>query len=63
MYFIKLVYFIFFFLLNFGNIEGMWWNELLNLIDVSYGFFGNNFDMVEMMGLFLNQIVEFEFLK
>lgn len=54
MYFIKLVYFIFFFLLNFGNIEGMWWNELLNLIDVSYGFFGNNFDMVEMMGLFLN---------
>lgn len=63
MYFIKLVYFIFFFLLNFGNIEGMWWNELLNLIDVSYGFFGNNFDMVEIMGLFLNQIVEFEFLK
>lgn len=63
MYFIKLIYFIFFFLLNFGNIEGMWWNELLNLIDVSYGFFGNNFDMVEMMGLFLNQFVEFEFLK
>lgn len=63
MHFIKSVYFIFLFLLNFGNIDGMWWNEPSNLTDASYGFPGNNFDMAEMMGLLLNQTVELESLK
>lgn len=63
MHFIKSVYFIFLFLLNFGNIEGMFWNEPSNLTDASYGFPGNNFDTAEMMGLLLNQTVELESLK
>lgn len=41
----------------------MRWHEQSNLTDASYGFPGNNFDTVEMMGLLLNQTVELDSLK
>lgn len=63
MRFIKSLYFIFLFLLNFGNIEGLRWHEQSNLTDTSYGFPGNNFNTAEMMGLLLNQTVELDSLK